>query len=248
MDEEGFSQTKHLVEEFSKEDGPKLYEELVEYAQDKKNYVEEFWNATYTNFTGPIMINVNPIFVLEDDPTPIRHHQIERASSLILSSLKFVKALRDESLSPDMWKKTPLCMSQFSKIFGSCRVPSKQKPGSDEIVTHDDGNHIVLISRGQLYYFQALTDENDIAVTEREIAKNLKIVIRDSAKLSEGEAASNALGVFTAGDRKTWANVRARLTDISEMNKRTIEVVDKVRHRLLPSSDCFVARHYSYFV
>jgi hypothetical protein len=42
----------------------------------------------------PLPINVNPCFVLEDDPTPSRHSQIARATSLILASLKFCVSIR----------------------------------------------------------------------------------------------------------------------------------------------------------
>lgn len=228
LDDAEFLATEKAVEAFLEKDGPKLHEELLAYSAERPSYLAEFWNATYTQYMGPLMINVNPIFVLEDDPTPRRHNQVERASSLLLSSFKFVKALRDETLQPDMWKKTPLCMSQFPSIFGSCRVPGSNGADEDEIVNHRNGRHIVLIRRGQFYYFEALTAENEIAVTERQIAKNLKLVVKDSDKISDEEAAASALGVLTAGDRKVWAKLRKKLISLSEVNRKTIELIDEV--------------------
>ena len=228
VDEEEFAKTEKAVERFLSEEGPSLHADLVEYSADRASYIADFWNATYTEFMGPLMINVNPIFVLEDDPTPRRHNQVERASSLLLSSFKFVKALRDGTLPPDMWKKTPLCMSQFPSIFGSCRVPSESRADADEIKNYPNGRHVVLIRRGQFYYFDALTAENEIAVTERQISKNLKLVIKDSDKISDEEAAGSALGVLTAGDRKAWARLRKRVIGLSDVNRRTIDLIDQV--------------------
>lgn len=51
---------------------------------------------SYLNFDNPVVLNLNPFFLLEDDPTPARNNQVTRAASLVVSALSFVRAVRKE--------------------------------------------------------------------------------------------------------------------------------------------------------
>jgi carnitine O-acetyltransferase len=113
---EEFEISKQKVQEFLLKEGKILQEKLLEYAKDKDSYIEDFWYEAYLNIRGSVTLNVNPFFVLEDDPTPSRNNQISRAASLILGSLKFINALRKEKLEPDMWRNNlALCMNQYKR-------------------------------------------------------------------------------------------------------------------------------------
>ncbi|RHY29941.1 hypothetical protein DYB32_009456, partial [Aphanomyces invadans] len=81
--------TLEKIESFLAHDGAALQEKLIEYAKDKNSFIEDFWYEAYFNYKASVVLNVNPFFVLEDDPTPTRANQISRATSLIVSSLKF---------------------------------------------------------------------------------------------------------------------------------------------------------------
>src|SRR5437667_12156355 len=80
---------------------------------------------SYLNFDNPVVLNLNPFFLLEDDPTPARNNQVTRAASLVVSALAFVRAIRKEELPPDTVKGRPLCMYQYCRIFGTARVPTE---------------------------------------------------------------------------------------------------------------------------
>ena len=114
-----------LAKEMLENEGPAMQLALQDYAKTQKSYIEEFWDDLYLEFDAPLPLNVNPIFILEDDPTPTRSKAIPRLTSLIYSSLKFVRAVRQQSLPPDKWKKGTLCMDQYQTLFGSSRVPGK---------------------------------------------------------------------------------------------------------------------------
>ncbi|CAN0492382.1 unnamed protein product, partial [Ectocarpus sp. 8 AP-2014] len=47
--------------------------------------------------------------------------QASRAASLLYSSLRFASAVRSETLPPDLWRDTPLCMAQYRRLFGAHR-------------------------------------------------------------------------------------------------------------------------------
>src|SRR3978361_463019 len=71
---------------------------------------------SYLNFDNPVVMNLNPFFLLEDDPTPARNNQVTRAASLVVSALEFVRAVRKEELPPDTLRGQPLHMSHTSRL------------------------------------------------------------------------------------------------------------------------------------
>jgi len=196
---------------------------LQEYAADKSSYIEEFWDDSYLSYADSVVLNLNPFFVLEDDPTPARNNQLIRAASLILSSLKFIHALRTETLEPDVFRGTPLCMSQFSRLFGTARLPS----GSRCIMsTCQESRHIAVVCRGQFYWFDVLKENNDVGITEKELVANLKAVKQDASNLPIVDVAKNAVGVLSTENRRIWADLRDILVNSSENNKDALRILD----------------------
>jgi hypothetical protein len=124
QDDAEHDKTKAAVEQFLAEEGPRIQEKLVEYAKDKDSYIEEFWYESYLAHSDPVVLRLNPFFVLEDDPTPSRGSQLPRAASLIIASLGFIHDLRTELLQPDTVRGIPLDMDQYRRLFGTARIPT----------------------------------------------------------------------------------------------------------------------------
>ena len=108
---------------------------------------------SYLSHSDPVVLALNPFFVLEcvflrhlessspetqfrpsrlyyfpchrNDPTPDRGQQLPRASSLIVSSLDFIHDLRAGMLEPDHMRGTPLDMDQYTRLFGTARIPTE---------------------------------------------------------------------------------------------------------------------------
>ncbi|TMW64400.1 hypothetical protein Poli38472_013022 [Pythium oligandrum] len=221
--DEEYEESEAKVAEFLATEGPELQEKLLAYAQDKVSFIEDFWYESYLNHRSSVVLNVNPFFVLEDDPTPSRNNQFSRAASLVLGSLKFIYALRNETLEPDVWGRNnaPLCMNQYRSLFGCARVPTKSK---DEALVDDQSKHIVVVCRNQFYWFDVVWEDGVTAITERELVANLKAIREDATKASDLEAASHAMGVLTTEHRATWANVRTKLL---KDNAQSLAVIDR---------------------
>lgn len=218
------SDTRHAVDEFLKTDGPDLQARLKNYAQGKTSYIEQFWYDSYLNFDNPVVLNLNPFFLLEDDPTPARNNQVTRAASIVVSSLEFVRAVRKEELPPDKIKGAPLCMYQFSRLFGTARVPTE---AGCQIEQDPDSKHIVVMCHGQLYWFDVLDDNSDVIMTERDIAINLQTIIEDAMQTPIQEAAKGALGVLTTENRKVWSGLRDVLhREPASNNADCLSIVD----------------------
>lgn len=216
--------TAIAVQEFLKEDGPGLQEKLKKYASGKANYIEQFWYDSYLNFDNPVVLNLNPFFLLEDDPTPARNNQVTRAASLIVSALSFVRAVRREELPPDTVRGQPLCMYQYSRLFGTARIPTEN---GCQIGQDPTAKHIVVICHGQFYWFDVLDDNSDLIMSEKDIALNLSVIIEDAAEIPIQDAAKGAVGVLSTENRKVWSGLRDVLhREEGSNNSDCLNIVD----------------------
>jgi carnitine O-acetyltransferase len=217
-------ETKAAVQDFLKSEGPILQEKLKTYASSKTSYIEQFWYDSYLNYDSPVVLNLNPFFLLEDDPTPARNNQVTRAASLVVSALSFVRAVRREELPPDTVRGTPLCMYQYSRLFGTARVPTD----NGCVISQDPhAKHIVVLCRGQIYWFDVLDDNSDLIMNEKDIAVNLQVIIGDAEQTPIHDAAKGALGVLSTENRKVWSGLRDILTkDEGSNNAECLNIVD----------------------
>jgi carnitine O-acetyltransferase len=179
---------------------------------------------SYLNFDNPVVLNLNPFFLLEDDPTPARNNQVTRAASLVTSALCFVRAVRKEELPPDTLRGTPLCMYQYSRIFGTARIPTEN---GCHIGQDPTAKHMVVMCRGQFYWFDVLDDSSDLIMTEKDLALNLQVIVNDAGQTPIHEAAKGALGVLSTENRKIWAGLRDVLTrEEGSNNADCLSIVD----------------------
>jgi carnitine O-acetyltransferase len=179
---------------------------------------------SYLNYDNPVVLNLNPFFLLEDDPTPARNNQVTRAASLVVSALEFVRAVRKEELPPDQVKGVPLDMYQYSRLFGTARVPTD---AGCQIEQDPDSKHIIVMCHGQFYWFDVLDDNSDLIMTEKDVAINLQTIIDDAVQTPITEAAKGALGVLSTENRKVWSGLRDILTrEENSNNADSLAIVD----------------------
>ena len=147
-----------------------------------------------------------------------------RAASLVVSALNFVRAVRREELSPDTVRGTPLCMSQYARLFGTARVPTE----NGCVIRHEPtAKHCVVMCRGQFYWFDVLDDNNDIIMTEKDISINLQVIVDDAQHTPIQEAAKSAIGILSTENRKVWSGLRDILTkDRDSNNADCLKIVD----------------------
>ncbi|KAH9859123.1 acyltransferase ChoActase/COT/CPT [Lenzites betulinus] len=216
------AETRRAVEEFLHNDGPRIQQKLREYAKDKASYIEEFWYESYLSHSDPVVLALNPFFVLENDPTPDRGQQLPRAASLIVSSLGFIHDLRAGILEADSMRGTPLDMDQYTRLFGTARIPTER---GCKMEVHPESRHIVVLRRGQFYWFDVLDAENRPVLTEREILRNLQAIVGDADQMPIHEVARNSIGVLSTENRKVWSQLRKALTS-NKNNESCLDVVD----------------------
>lgn len=171
-----------------------------------------------------VVLNLNPFFLLEDDPTPARNNQVTRAASLVVSALSFVRAVRREELTPDTVRGTPLCMYQYSRLFGTARVPTE----NGCVINQDPrAKHMAVLCRGQIYWFDVLDENHDLIMSEKDISLNLSVIVQDAEQTPIQDAAKGALGVLSTENRKVWSGMRDILTkDEGSNNAECLNIVD----------------------
>ncbi|EDK40623.2 hypothetical protein PGUG_04721 [Meyerozyma guilliermondii ATCC 6260] len=222
--------TKAAVEKFLKDGtGAYLDSELRKYAETRNSYIEQFWYDSYLNYDSPVVLNLNPFFLLEDDPfnneTMSVNPQVKRAASLTLSSLKFIRALKNETLSVDKLRnKQPLCMYQYSKLFGASRIPTTD---GCMMQTDPKSNHIVVMSKSQFYWFDVLDSNNDLIMSEQDLVLNFTSIVQDSLSTSISEVAKSSFGVLTTENRRIWAKIRnSKTIKDNENNREVLSIID----------------------
>ncbi|PCH35943.1 acyltransferase ChoActase/COT/CPT [Wolfiporia cocos MD-104 SS10] len=222
QDAKEHERTRRAVEDFLQNDGPMWQERLEKYAEDKASYIEEFWYESYLSHSDPVVLALNPFFVLENDPTPDRGSQLPRAASLIISSLGFIHDLRTGVLEPDSLRGTPLDMDQYTRLFGTARIPTEK---GCQMEVHLDSRHIVVLRRGQFYWFDVLDAENRPVLTERDILRNLQAIVKDAEDLPVHEVARNSIGVLSTENRKIWSDLRKSLSR-NQNNESCLQIID----------------------
>ncbi|PIL29708.1 transporter [Ganoderma sinense ZZ0214-1] len=216
QDPKEHEETKRAVDDFLQHDGPRVQERLKEYAKGKARY------ESYLSHSDPVVLALNPFFVLENDPTPDRGQQLPRAASLIVSSLGFIHDLRAGTLEPDHMRGTPLDMDQYTRLFGTARIPTEK---GCKMEPHGDSRHVVILRRGQFYWFDVLDSENRPVMTEREILRNLQAIVSDADQMPIHEVARNSIGVLSTENRRIWSSLRRALIS-NKNNESCLEVVD----------------------
>ncbi|GFP69054.1 putative mitochondrial carnitine O-acetyltransferase [Saccharomyces cerevisiae] len=222
-----------------------LHERLLEYdarlaeSNPESSYIEQFWYDAYLLYDATVVLNVNPYFQLQDDPTikdtpetaaegPYGAHtvQVRRAARLTTSILKFIRQIRHGTLRTDTVRgKTPLSMDQYERLFGSSRIPPGPGEPSCHLQTDATSHHVVAMYRGQFYWFDVLDTRNEpIFATPEQLEWNLYSIIMDAESAGSGSA---PFGVFTTESRRVWSNIRDYLFHAEDCtNWRNLKLID----------------------
>ncbi|EST07791.1 Acyltransferase ChoActase/COT/CPT [Kalmanozyma brasiliensis GHG001] len=214
--------TQSVVADFLKTDGPIVQAQLQEYASTRASYIEEFWDESYLQASDSVVLNLNPFFILEDDPTPTRGNQLMRTANLILASLAFIHDLRTGVLEPDSVRSTPLDMFQYTRLFATSRIPTAN---GCRMEVEPESRHIVVMRRGQIYWFEALDEEHRPLLTERAMLGNLQAIMKDADQIPTEDVAKGSVGILTTEKRPIWSMYREHLREDAH-NRKCLEVVD----------------------
>lgn len=248
LNDENFKRTEVLVRRFLEGDGMQLHKELK--AQDEKNkhtsYISASWFDMYLRDRAPLPINYNPLLVFVDGPKKEYNSQLIRTSNLLISSLRFMKSLKEGVLEPEVFhidpKKSdtnifrtvtrflPSSVSWYGAyLFNAYPLDMSQYEGlfnaarlprreKDEIFRNPSARHVLVMRNGNFFVFDVL-DRNGNIMEPAYIANCLKYILENNSGASQFP-----IGILTTENRDVWAASRLHLESCG--NKEALTAID----------------------
>ncbi|GIX72261.1 carnitine O-palmitoyltransferase 2, mitochondrial [Caerostris extrusa] len=245
---EKLQKTQQIVNKFKSEEGKEFQEELK--ALNKRNkhtsYISGPWFDMYLKSRLPLVLNFNPFLAFKDDPKPKYNTQLFRSTNMIISSLRFLKSLRENVLEPEVFHLNPeksdtasfrkimrLIPRSFSwygaYLYKAFPLDMSQfsnlfnstripQPGKDRLQVFPEARHIVVLRKGHFYVFDVLDEDGNI-IPPSHIYDLIDHILTDAEAPS-----SHPISILTTENRDVWANARGQLEKIG--NSEQLRLID----------------------
>ncbi|KAF9433454.1 Carnitine O-acetyltransferase mitochondrial [Entomortierella beljakovae] len=221
LSDKEFAETAAAVAEFQKPGGvgEELQKRLLAKANDPKtvNWLEDWWNdLAYFGYRDPVVIYVSYFYAYKDDR--LRRKNTTRAAAIIQAAMDFRRQVVDESLAPEMVKKTPLDSSTYKYMFNACRYP--KKPSDYELAFDPSkNNHIAVVRNNQFFVFDLIKDGKVLSTVD--IEAQLDSIIKQA-----GDRKGPSIGVLTADNRDLWTENREALINAGSNNEELLRKIE----------------------
>ncbi|KAL4711599.1 hypothetical protein ACJJTC_003616 [Scirpophaga incertulas] len=222
--------TRGLVRGFMEELGPRLQETLQDRQKEIDNWVTDWWlDDMYLKVRLPLPINSNPGMVF-----PRRHFakmdEVADLGALFIDDLLDYKEMLDRGELPleratSREKGQPLCMEQFYRLLGVCRIPEVGKDRLELPHVKKDGSEseeLVVVACRNYFYPIPVKAADRGRLTPGEIQAQLLHCMVDAA----GAPPAPQVGLLTALDRDQWAKIREQLVK-DEENRNNLELISR---------------------
>lgn len=248
LDGKELQNTSSCVSKFLASEGQSLQKILVQSNAENPHtsYISEPWFDMYLRDRKPLPVNYNPFLVYVPESDPKYDAQLVKATNLVVSSLRFLKSLKNNVLEPEVFHMKPeksdtqlfrnvtrLIPSRFSwygaYLFKAFPLDMSQyknlfnttripELGKDRIFHDPSARHLVVLRNGHFYAFDVL-DANDSIRSPKEIAASLKTILADDRPPN-----GHPVGVLTSAERDRWARARSHLVETG--NREVLQKID----------------------
>lgn len=181
----------------------------------------------YLKNPAPLPVNSNPGMVFPPRKFTTVLDVARFAARLLDAMLNFKSILDNKKLPVDRArsceKGQPLCMAQYYRLLGSCRLPGKTLDSqyiSSLINNNCPHAHIVVVCRNQFYNVPLL--EKGIRLSEDEICAQLLHILNEAPCLEN----SPPVGLLTTWKRPLWAEARKAIS-MDEKNQHILEIIER---------------------
>lgn len=232
---EEYDRTRKIVDKFLKGEAIELHKMLI--AKDKGNkhtsYISRPWFDMYLRSRLPLPLNFNPFLALKNDPRPEYNDQLTRATNLVVSSLRFMRSLRENVLEPMVYhlnpeksdtkayrrvmRMLPRSVAWYgSYLYGAFPLDMSQfqnlfcstripRPDRDVLYRDPEARHLLVIRNGHCYAVRVLDSGGKLLPPEH-VRSCLSHILADKRPAPVAPIPS-----LTTQDRGRWAAARTEL-------------------------------------
>uniref|UniRef100_A0A1E1X2A9 Putative carnitine o-acyltransferase cpt2/yat1 n=1 Tax=Amblyomma aureolatum TaxID=187763 RepID=A0A1E1X2A9_9ACAR len=218
--------TLKVVQEFGKPNGigEKLYKVLESKAASTENWLADWWlQGAYLSYRMPVVVYSNPAMALPKQTFMQKEDQLKHAALLIAGALDFKALVERQQFEPEMMGKDPLDMSQYQKIFSTCRVPGYKEDSLATYFLSDSPPKHVLVIHNNEFFALDVYDGQGNPYNEHQILQQLHHVVNMSTSAGAG------IGILTTEHRDVWAKAFDELCQ----NPRNAESVEFIKKAIL---------------
>ncbi|XP_054712414.1 carnitine O-acetyltransferase-like isoform X2 [Uloborus diversus] len=222
LSEEEYHHTEKIVKEFGAPGGlgVKLHTMLKEKAKVTENWLSDWWlDSAYMEFRQPVVVYSSPglVFPLKDFNTVER--QLRYAARLVAGALNYKELIDSNSLPLDSMGGQPLDMSQYSKIFSTCRIPGYPKDGLYYGNLEAEKPKHIVVAHNNHYFAVDVYGNDGKPLNESQLLAQFKIVLEQSVY------PKCPIGALTTLHRDNWAKAYKRLRKYDSKNKFSLQKI-----------------------
>nr|CAG4646179.1 EOG090X04D9 [Macrothrix elegans] len=219
LSDEDFLKTEQLVKDFGAPGGvgQQLQELLEQKGSKEDNWLSGWWeDAAYLSFRLPVVVNTSPAGFFPKVKFDSQKEQLEYASILVACILEFKGFIDGAKLEQDFLGKDPLDMSQYTKLFNSCRIPRLEV---DTVHQVPKSNHIVVAFNSSFYKLDVFDADGKPASMSEIFDGLLKIV--------NHQGGNEGVGFLTTENRDVWAIARQSLLAEDPVNRASLSAIEE---------------------
>ena len=218
------------MNEFIRHTAPPLQRRLWLKWLISRNYVSDWWKQlVYLRSRESLFINSN-WYGIQYATYTVSTDQAARAAVTTYHMVKIKRSIENEVFEPQVaGGLTPLCMSQYSSIFNTTRVPGAEQ---DTLVTFDRSSHIAVICRGKIYKLPVFSERSRDQLSPLQLYAAFRGILGLSSENSpvadsSMPSISQDLPALTSMNRTQWAEIRAQHFVCHSHNKLRLEAVEE---------------------
>lgn len=212
--ESDYEKQVQLCYQFLSNQGPTLQERLLSYSMERRNWMQEMWDSQiYLADRSPVVPFVS--YFYGHKPLASTHRVIDsdmliKATAIIAGVVKFIEALKDESLPAEVVKDKPFCMNGFQYMFNNSRVPQFNQDRNDFYSIYEHG-YLTVAYKDNFYKVYTHDRETGSVLPVSVVYRQLNQIVNQLATQGSIVEANAGIGALTTLPRNEWADAYQQL-------------------------------------
>ncbi|XP_067620798.1 carnitine O-acetyltransferase isoform X2 [Eurosta solidaginis] len=215
LNESELKATKEAAKKFETGEGDQLQALLEQVAKCEENWLAGRWLRTaYLQYRDPVTVYVSPAMTFPPQRFDSDNSYLNYAGKVVYGLARYKQIIDAGEIPIAKMGKFELDNSQFSRVYGTCRIPLK---GEDSIEYNPKSKHVVVLYNNHFYKLN-IYNNDDVPLHPEVLAEEFKNIMKtESVKGVE-------FGILTTDNRDNWAEAYDLLMQI-DGNKELVKTI-----------------------